>query len=155
MTPLLWCAQLNLSSNLLRAEGAKALAPAIAGSASLTSLDVSYNNIKGSGEALGEALKNNSSLKELKMAECSFDAEDVKGLAGGLAVHGSLTTLSLSGNPVGDDGAKALAAALKDSKMLKELNVQSTFFTETGIGAEGHAALEEAVRDKEGFKLLI
>ena len=55
---------------------------------------VSYNYIKGSGEAFGEALKANTSLKTLKMIDCSFDANDSKGLAGGLAVHSVLTKIS-------------------------------------------------------------
>ena len=54
---------------------------------------VSYNNIKGSGEAFGEALKANTSLKTFKMIRCSLDANDCKGLAGGLAVHSGLTSL--------------------------------------------------------------
>ena len=52
---------------------------------------VRANDFKGSGAAFGEALKANSSLKELDMAGCSLKAEDGKGLAGGLAVHASLT----------------------------------------------------------------
>ena len=44
-----------------------------------------------------------------------------KSLAAYAAVSSSLTTLSLFANPVGDDGAKALAAALKDNNTLKEL----------------------------------
>ena len=42
------------------------------------------NNIKGSGEALGEALKANKSLKELNLEFCSLGPEDGKGLAGGV-----------------------------------------------------------------------
>ena len=54
---------------------------------------VSGNYLKGSGEALGEALKANTSLKKLEMSTCGLDAEDGKGLAGGLAVHAPLTSL--------------------------------------------------------------
>ena len=54
---------------------------------------VSYNYIKGSGEAFGEALKANTSLKTLNMQLCYLDGNDVKGLARGLAVNGSLTTV--------------------------------------------------------------
>ena len=49
------------------------------------------NNIKGSGEALGEALKTNSSLKGLDLGFCSLGPEDGKGLAGGMLVNASLT----------------------------------------------------------------
>ena len=43
------CVQLNLSYNFLDPEGAKALAPALAANASLTSLDVRFNSISGDG----------------------------------------------------------------------------------------------------------
>ena len=55
---------------------------------------VSNNFITGSGEAFGEALKANTSLKTLKMIQCSLDADDSKGLAGGLAVQSGLTKIS-------------------------------------------------------------
>ena len=55
---------------------------------------VSYSNIKGSGEAFGEALKANTSLKTLKMTYCDLDTNDSKGLASGLAVHSVLTSVS-------------------------------------------------------------
>jgi len=81
------------------------------------------NNIKGSGAAFGEALKVNSSLKELNMRACSLEADDGKGLAGGLAIHASLTELNLMENKLcslGDigrgtydaTGITALAGAL-------------------------------------------
>ena len=59
-----------------------------------TCYSVSQNNIKGSGEAFGEALKANTSLKTLNMYACKLDANDSKGLASGLAVHSVLTSLS-------------------------------------------------------------
>ena len=83
---------------------------------------LSGNKIKGSGEALGGALKVNSSLKELYMADCGLGPEDARGLAGGIAVHASLTKLDTRVN---------------------------------GLGSEGKAALQDAVRSKEGFELLI
>ena len=49
--------------------------------------DLSY----AADKALGEALKTNSSLKELNMVNCELGPEDVRGLAGGIAVHSSLT----------------------------------------------------------------
>ena len=59
---------------------------------------VSYNNIKGSGEAFGEALKANMSLRTLTMISCGLDDNDSKGLAGGLAVHSGLTTVQSPAN---------------------------------------------------------
>ena len=46
------CVQLNLRSNSLLPEGAKALAPALAASASLTWLKVEYNGLGDEGRAI-------------------------------------------------------------------------------------------------------
>ena len=67
----------------------------------------------------------------------------------------SLTSVSLAGITLGDDGAKALAAGLRENKTLKKLDVLSSIWTKNGITAEGRAALEEAVSGKEGFELKI
>ena len=48
---------------------------------------VDGNNIKGSGEAFGDAFRANSSLKELTMWGCSLEPEDAKGLAAGLSIN--------------------------------------------------------------------
>ena len=58
------CVQLNLSFNKLRSEGAKALAPALAASASLTKLDVQYNRLGEEGkEALRKAVEGRSGFE--------------------------------------------------------------------------------------------
>ena len=49
------------------------------------------NNIKGSGEAIREALKANSSLEILFMPDCSLGLEDGIDLAAGIAASASLT----------------------------------------------------------------
>ena len=75
---------------------------------------VSRNNIKGSGEALGEALKTNTSLRTLKMRWCGLDANDGKGLAGGLAVHSGLTKLDLRYNHFSDEAKDMIRKAVED-----------------------------------------
>jgi Ran GTPase-activating protein (RanGAP) involved in mRNA processing and transport len=58
---------LDLSYTELRAEGAKALAPAIRDSASLTDLNLFGNNMgEEGGAAIAESLKYNTSLVRLK-----------------------------------------------------------------------------------------
>ena len=113
---------LELTQRSVRAEAVKHLALAIADSASLTSLILSENYIKGSGEALGKALNANSSLKELRMHRCGIDAEDGKGIA----VHASsLTSADFSCNQIDPEGAKLLASALTTNASLTEAH--STF----------------------------
>ena len=61
------CAQIDLSWNKLGAAGAAALAPAIAVSASLTSLNLCSNHIgPDGGKALADALRVNASLTSLE-----------------------------------------------------------------------------------------
>ena len=60
------CVQLTLSYNKLGPEGAKALAPALAASASLTRLDIKYNVLGEEGEAvLREATEGRSGFELL------------------------------------------------------------------------------------------
>jgi len=91
-------------------------------STSLTTLNVCLNNIKGSGQAFGEALKANSSLKELYMHSCTLNTNDANGLADGLAVHASLTSLDVSKNTITGSG-EAFGEALKINSSIKELKM--------------------------------
>ena len=106
---------------------------------SLTSLSLRHNfNMKGSGEKIGEALRTSSSLTELDMGFCGLGPDDGKGLAGGIAASGSLMELSIDGNNIGEEGAQAIADALKmnESCALKELVVPD--------GIENHEGLKAA-----------
>ena len=79
-----------------------------------TCYSVSRNYIKGSGEAFGEALKANTSLRTLNMIRCDLDDNDSKGLAGGLAVHGGLTKLALLVNYLGDEAKDTIRKAVEE-----------------------------------------
>ena len=74
---------------------------------------VSSNNIKGSGEAFGEALKSNVTLKMLEMKSCGLDANDGKGLAGGIAVNSSLTSLDVRANRLDGEGKDVIRKAVE------------------------------------------
>ena len=88
------------------------------------------NGITGSeaGKALGDAITVNTVLKELDLSggedywmEC--DAEFVKGFSPGLGANGALVKFDISNNDIMRDGAQALAEALKDNQVMKELNI--------------------------------
>ena len=67
--PRLSSAQLDLSGNKLGSEGATALAPVIAASASLTKILVGSNELGEEGtRVMCEALKNNKVVKELDLS---------------------------------------------------------------------------------------
>ena len=61
----------SLSRNSLGAEGAAALAPALAANGGLTALDLSFNNLNDEGvSAVCEAIQSN---KETKLASLNFE----------------------------------------------------------------------------------
>ena len=111
--------QLNLFNNSLDAEAAKALAPAIASSSSLTSIALLGNRFDD--ETVSMLLKVKAEKPTLitlcglkpDQTEASFFGQglgppDAKLLAPELAVHSSLTSVDLSRNVLGPAGAKAL-----------------------------------------------
>jgi hypothetical protein len=190
---------LDVSKNKVGEEGARSLAAYVAVSASLTKLDVRYNGIKGEGaERLAAAVLESKLMEEFSLIPMKgLRADEVteldlsaKGLGPAearvigslLTVNASLTSLSLGGNELGDEGATALARALKESKVSKLASLDltgkgygasigpvgakelaeyisvSSSLTKldviyNAIGAEGEKALRYAVKGREGFDL--
>jgi hypothetical protein len=100
--------ELSISNNFLKAEGAKALVPALEANGSLASLDLSKNALatKEAGAALGSMLKTNTTLKTLNLSGNNAPgARDGAGLASriamGLKANGSLSKLTWSGENYG------------------------------------------------------
>ena len=91
------CVQLNLSYNRLSPEGAKALAPALAASASLTELNLYDNKVKDEGvTAICEAVQSNKETKlaSLNVGENKIGPAGAKSVAAMVAVIASLTSVS-------------------------------------------------------------
>ena len=59
-----------------------------------------------------------------------------------------MTTLLLGGNSIGDDGAKAIAEALKVNPVLTKLDLELN-----DLGNAGKKAVRDAVKDRSGFVL--
>ena len=110
------CAQLDLRDNYLSPEGAKALAPALAASASLTNLDLYNNSLKDEGvKVICEALQSN---KETKLASLNVGFNDVgivgaKAVAAMAAVVASMTSLDVCDNSLGEEGKAVLRTAVE------------------------------------------
>ena len=100
------------------------------------------------------------------------DMSGVLAIADALKVNAVLTSLDLCNNGVGPEGAKALADALRVNASLKEVRSACSrsllhaslsacllpaqlILYNSHLGDEGEAAIKEAARGKEGFKLLI
>ena len=86
----------SLRWNRLGAEGAAALAPALAANGSLTALDLSANKLKDKGvSAVCKAIQSN---KETKLATLNFRSNEIgpvgaNALAAMVVVTGSLTKM--------------------------------------------------------------
>ena len=59
-----------------------------------------------------------------------------------------MTVLNLYGNSIGDDGAKAIAEALKVNPVLTKL-----YLWGNNMGETGEKAVRDAVKDRSGFVL--
>ena len=89
---LLCCTQLNLSDNNIGVEGAKPLADALRVCPSVTSLNLSKNNLTNYGR----------------------DMTGITALADALKVNGSLTRLDVSVNYLGGNGVRLLRDAVRE-----------------------------------------
>jgi NLR family CARD domain-containing protein 3 len=88
----------SLSRNHLGAEGAAALAPALAANGALTKLSLAENKLEEEGtKAICEALEQNTTLKELDISGDRYGHSNIGGTAGAkhvakmLGVNGALT----------------------------------------------------------------
>ena len=134
--------EFNISSNLIKAEGAKILAPAIQDNGALASLDLSNNEIfcnvedEGPAPVLAEALKNCTSLHTVLISSNYMKAIHAKILAPAIQDMGALAKLDISNNYHsgehwdGGDTSKGseefirpIASILKTNKTIKELNL--------------------------------
>lgn len=124
----------NLSDNELGDDGAGKVAVMLVMNRSIISLTLDRNDIGCAGTMqLGSALAKNSTLQHLALREndvCDLlrtDAvasEGVEKLASREAAR-SLTSLSLSGSPLGSDAASALSKLLAKHDTLTEVDISS------------------------------
>ncbi|KAK3254364.1 hypothetical protein CYMTET_36420 [Cymbomonas tetramitiformis] len=160
---------LDLNSNNIGPEGAKALAVALTPNAegvfngSLSTLDVRVNNITGeAAELLAEAMLAHPSMKvfnKIQMQDLKDDkvteldlSMKIIGVPGALVLgrllvsNGSLNTLNLYDNRIGDEGAKALAVALTPNEEgVFNTSMNTLDLYDNKIGDEGANALAVAL----------
>ena len=88
-------------------------------------------------------------LTDLDISENYITDEGAKALASALRVNGVLTSISLSRNKIGSEGAAAIAEALRGNGVLKSIELRNN---ELG-GDEGKGAIRDAVSGRVGFEL--
>ena len=92
-------------------------------------------------KALAEALKINTTLRELNLSKNFISDEGGKALAEALKINTTLTKLNLSKNSIGNQGASAIAEALKTNTTLTTLD-----FSWNYIDIKGAKKLVEAMK---------
>jgi hypothetical protein len=108
-TPSCSLKKLNLSWNLIRLDGAINLGKSLGWNTSLLDLDLSYNTLNSEAAiAIGSSLIKNTILQTLNIAYASIDAMGCLSICAGIIENYSLKRLNLDGNPIGEQGGKAL-----------------------------------------------
>ena len=85
---------------------------------------------------------------DLKLGYNRIRDEGAKALADALRVNGVLKTLDLYHNNIRAEGATAIAEALSDNGVLKSIDLRFN-----DLGDEGKGAIRDAVSGRVGFEL--
>ena len=135
---------LNLGLNNMDNDGAKAIAGALSsGTVVLDKLDVGYNSLNEQA-ALGivRAAQQQDKITFLGLGGCGIGPIGAKEIADYIQFTAVLAELQLSANNIGDNGAIAIADALKSgTTVLTNLGLSSN-----NIGPEGAKAIADALQ---------
>ena len=112
------------------------LAEAIKANGHLYSLDVSGNQIGERFVCIVNSLQVNHTLQDLKASGCGIPAQGIQHLD----VRSSLTSLDISQNPIGDEGAIHVAQLVTRSHALFQLDLR-----QCGVGDRGVECLASAL----------
>jgi hypothetical protein len=126
------CTELWLYGNKITSQGLSILASSLTNNSTLTSLDLSFNQISDLGvRSLTQVLlpDQNSSLKILYLSKNGISDDGAKYLSEMLQTNQTLTELWLSNNEIGNRGVKQIANVLaKYNKTLKLLSLSTNIF---------------------------
>ena len=107
--------------------------------------------------AVAEILKSNTSVTEVNLnGNKEIGDEGAKALAEALKVNTTVKTLWLDDCGIGDDGAAALAEALRSNTSLTTLGLYFVYdYINDSIGEQGKQLLRDAVAGRQGFQLYV
>jgi Ran GTPase-activating protein (RanGAP) involved in mRNA processing and transport len=121
----------------------RVLAAVVANASELRTLNLSQNKLDAEdARALAPALmKTTAVLTKLSLWGNNIGSDGAKAIAEALKVNAVVTTLDLGRNKIGDEGAKAIAEALKVNAVVTTL-----YLYDNNIGPEGAMAIAEALK---------
>jgi Ran GTPase-activating protein (RanGAP) involved in mRNA processing and transport len=143
--------ELKLSFKGLGPAEAHVIGSLLTSKSSLTSISLKGNELGSEGWCtVFDALRDNpqNKIKKWDLNGQGINPTVAKSLAGYVAVSGSLVSLSLGSNPLGDEGAIAVVRALKESKVSKLASLDLSGSPTGGgkkIGPQGAKELAEYI----------
>ncbi|XP_009557489.2 dynein regulatory complex subunit 5 isoform X1 [Cuculus canorus] len=118
---------LNLYNNQIHHLGAQALAQALAKNSTLISLNLRLNCVEDEGgKAIGRALLTNTTLKSIHLGSNNLSGPTAILFSQVLAKNTTLTSINFSCNHLGLDGGKHLLDGLAENKALTEFDLRLT-----------------------------
>jgi hypothetical protein len=124
---------LDLSGNHIDSDGAALLADALSAN-TIIYLELGNNPLTDKGvQALGMALRGNTSLQSLLLHHTGLQNPGIEVLASVLDTHPALAVLVVDGNPFDDQGAASLAIALGKNKTLLRLAIRFSQLSDIGL----------------------
>lgn len=128
---------LNLSRNNIQKEGAKILAYALEGNASLEVLDLSQCKLGVSGTvSIAQALQKNKTLKHLNLYRNKVDVDGARALRELLKVNSTLEFLDLGHNRLREKGIMAITDGILENEAgsnIKHLGIRFNFIKDDGF----------------------
>ncbi|CBH09965.1 hypothetical protein, conserved [Trypanosoma brucei gambiense DAL972] len=126
---------LNIESNDLSTNSAKAIQKVLTVSSALKQLRISLNCFGSASKFILEGLAENKGLKSLHMASCEIRETDGQPFVTGLSTNATLQHLDLSRNKLRDAATICIAEALKTNKGLVSLDLSCNNIMDEGGSA--------------------
>eukprot|EP00826_Nyctotherus_ovalis_P018610 TRINITY_DN1558_c0_g2_i2.p1 TRINITY_DN1558_c0_g2~~TRINITY_DN1558_c0_g2_i2.p1 ORF type:complete len:365 (-),score=100.63 TRINITY_DN1558_c0_g2_i2:138-1232(-) len=105
--------EVDLSSNKIEEEGARIISELLKVNKTIEKIDLSYNKVRSSCLSIIEILKDNTTLKELKLYKNEIGSEGMKAIGEVLKVNKTLELLDLGANSI---ASEEMAWLQKESK---------------------------------------
>ena len=143
----------GLANNRIGAQGAIALSRALADATVLAALRLGGNPLgDAGGQAMAVLLRAKPpSLTALDLSNCAIGDEGATAVAGALRTNQVLRSLALGNNPLGDAGATAVGRALEENTGIRTLGLGACSWGAAGLSALSTGLLTNAALRSADF----